>query len=370
MTGRVDSRMRVLYLSRGGNPHDRRFLTALAGTEHEIFFLPMEVSADSEREFVPGQIEILDLPVMPNPSDLGGILERIQPDLVHAGPIQGGAYLAAQTGWHPLVSMSWGSDLLIEARDGAGREKAEIALRASEVLVCDCRTVREAAIRLGMYGDRIVVFPWGVDLKRFSPSQDGQLRERLGWQDNFVILSTRAWEPLYGVDLIVKAFIEASKKDSSLRLLVLGQGSSGAELLDDLEQAGLSDLAHFPGVVEPEELPAYYCAADLYVSASRSDGSSISLLEAMASGRPALVSDIPGNKEWVRSGENGWLFSDGDVEELATDLVKAANSRSELADMGAQARRIVEARGDWTSNFPKLLEAYQLAMSVPVRQVG
>ena len=137
-----------------------------------------------------------------------------------------------------------------------------------------------------------------------------------------------------------------------------------------MEQAGLSDRAHVPGVVEPEELPAYYRAADLYVSASRSDGSSISLLEAMASGRPALVSDIPGNKEWVRSGENGWLFSDGDVEELATDLVKAASSRSELADMGAQARRIVEARGDWTSNFPKLLEAYQLAMSLPVRQVG
>ena len=249
-------------------------------------------------------------------------------------------------------------------------KKAEIALRASEVLVCDCRTVREAAIRLGMHGDRIVVFPWGVDLTRFSPSQDGQLRERLGWQDNFVILSMRAWEPLYGVDLTVKAFIESSKNDPSLRLLMLSQGSLRAELLEELEQAGLSDRAHVPGVVEPEELPAYYRAADLYVSASRSDGSSISLLEAMASGRPALVSDIPGNKEWVRSGENGWLFSDGDVEELATDLVKAASSRSELADMGAQARRIVEARGDWTSNFPKLLEAYQLAMSLPVRQVG
>ena len=42
----------------------------------------------------------------------------------------------------------------------------------SDVLLCDCQAVREAAIRLGMPGDRIVVFPWGVDLEQFSPGRD------------------------------------------------------------------------------------------------------------------------------------------------------------------------------------------------------
>ncbi|MFV2044045.1 MAG: glycosyltransferase family 4 protein [Anaerolineales bacterium] len=371
--------MRVLYLSRGNNPHDRRFLRALADTEHVVTFLPLESTAARERDHVPKNVEVMDLgetsddPVEGESEQLAmlsKIADRLSPDLVHAGPIQRGAYLAARLELHPLVSMSWGSDLLVEAQVGEGREKAEYTLQESDVLVCDCEAVREAAIVLGMPRERTVVFAWGVDLTRFSADGDS-LREALGWQDAFVVLSARPFEESYGSNLIVEAFIEAAAREPSLRLLMLGDGSSlRTSLIGELEEAGVLDRVRAPGMVGQDQLPAYYRTADLYVSASHSDGSSISLLEAMASGRPALVSDIPGNKEWVRSGENGWLFSDGNAQELVTDLVKAARSRLELAEMGARARQTVEARGDWRRNFPKLLEAYQLAKSVPERQAG
>ncbi len=355
--------MRVLYLSRGGNPHDRRILTALAGTEHSVFFLPMEVAADSEREFITGNVELLDSGGNLDPDNLRAILDRVQPDLIHAGPIQSGAYLVAQTNWHPLVSMSWGSDLLVDAQNGEGRNKAEYALRASDVLLCDCQTVRDAAIRLGMPGDRIVVFPWGVDLEQFSPGRDGRLRDQLGWQDKFVVLSTRSWEPLYGVDLIVTAFIDAANHEPSLRLLMLGDGSQRTELLDRFEQAGLGERIHAPGTVEPEDLPAYYRASDLYVSASHSDGTSVSLLESMACGLPSIVSDIPSNQEWVVPEGNGWWFQDGNAAELSERIAKAATS-DQLRELGSRARQIAEERGDWKANFRKLLDAYEMAISI------
>ena len=355
--------MRVLYLSRGGNPHDRRILTALAGTDHNVFFLPMEVAADSEREFVPGNVELLDSGGNLAPDNLQAILDRVRPDLIHAGPIQSGAYLVAQTNWHPLVSMSWGSDLLIDAQNDEGRNKAEYALRASDVLLCDCQTVREAAIRLGMPGDRIAVFPWGVDLEQFSPGWDAQLREQLDWQDNFIVLSTRSWEPLYGVDLIVTAFIDASKHDSSLRLLMLSDGSQRAELLDRVEQAGLSERIHAPGTLEPDKLPSYYRASDLYVSASHSDGTSVSLLESMACGLPSIVSDIPSNQEWVVPKGNGWWFQDGNAAELSERIAQAA-ATEQVHEMGNRARQIAKERGDWKANFRKLLEAYEMAISI------
>ena len=355
--------MRVLYLSRGGNPHDRRILTALAGTDHNVFFLPMEVAADSEREFVPGNVELLDSGGNLAPDNLQAILDRVRPDLIHAGPIQSGAYLVAQTNWHPLVSMSWGSDLLIDAQNDEGRNKAEYALRASDVLLCDCQTVREAAILLGMPGDRIVVFPWGVDLEQFSPGRGGQLREQLSWQDKFVVLSTRSWEPLYGVDLIVTAFTEASISDPSLRLLMLGDGSQRAELIDRFERAGRADRIHAPGTAEPEELSAYYRAADLYISASYSDGTSVSLLESMACGIPAIVSDIPSNQEWVVPYSSGWWFQDGNAADLSERIGKAATSE-QLHEMGNRARQIAEQRGDWKANFRKLLDAYEMAILI------
>jgi glycosyltransferase involved in cell wall biosynthesis len=65
----------------------------------------------------------------------------------------------------------------------------------------------------------------------------------------------------------------------------------------------------------------------VYISASHSDGTSISLLEAFATGTPVIVPDIPGNREWVTPGENGWLFPDGDVQALASTIMNAVDQR-------------------------------------------
>ena len=353
--------MRVLYLSRGGNPHDRRFLTALAEAEYEVSFLPMEVPAESERGMVPGSVELIEIDEELSSERLKEMIVRVQPDLVHAGPIHTGAYVAAQAGWHPLVSMSWGSDLLRDAIEGEGKAIAQQTLSGSDVLVCDSEAGREAAVGLGMHSDRIFVFPWGVDLGRFFPGTDHNLREQLGWQDHFVLLSTRAWEPLYGVDVLIDAFIRAARSESSLRLLLLGKGSQAQELINRIEKAGLVDRVHMPGQIEASHLPTYYRSSDLYISTSHSDGTSVSLLEAMACGLPVIVSDIPSNREWVKSEVNGWLFEDGNSNGLAARILEV--STTQRSEVGAAARGIAERRADWSVNFPRLLEAYDMALN-------
>ena len=81
----------------------------------------------------------------------------------------------------------------------------------------------------------------------------------------------------------------------------------------------------------------------------------------MASGIPVLVSDIAGNAEWVTSGENGWLFPDGNVDALAQKILRAADLRNDLSQMGVRARKLAETRADWKKNFPKLLAAFETA---------
>ncbi len=154
---------------------------------------------------------------------------------------------------------------------------------------------------------------------------------------------------------------------------MLGNGSLAAQLRQTFGRAGLDPSAldlkpsqstgrvMFPGQAGYADLPRYYRSADLYLSASHSDGSSISLLEAMACGCPVLVSDIPGNREWVSQGKNGWLFPDGDPQALAQRIVEAIDQRSQLAEMGVHARQIAEARADWRENFPLLLRAFEIA---------
>jgi glycosyltransferase involved in cell wall biosynthesis len=175
---------------------------------------------------------------------------------------------------------------------------------------------------------------------------------------------------LYGVETIARAFVLAAQQRPELRLVMLGNGSQAGRLrqiLSAVEKLPQDDQANVhrvltPGQIGYADLPRYYRSADLYLSASYSDGASISLLEAMACGCPALVSDIPGNREWVTPGENGWLFPPGDANALAQAILHAVEQRSELPRMGAAARRTAEARADWNQNFPQLLRAYQLAL--------
>jgi len=103
---------------------------------------------------------------------------------------------------------------------------------------------------------------------------------------------------------------------------------------------------------------------DLYISPSHVDGSSVSLMEALASGLLCLVSDIPGNREWIKDGVNGWLFRDGDVDDLAEKISNAIKNRKLFKNIGDAARKTAEQKADWKMNFGKLLEVYERTIAL------
>jgi glycosyltransferase involved in cell wall biosynthesis len=121
---------------------------------------------------------------------------------------------------------------------------------------------------------------------------------------------------------------------------------------------GVLERVHFGGQVGQTDLPRWYHMSDLYISPSHVDGSSVTLMEALASGLPCLVSDIPGNREWIEEGVNGWLFRDGDVDDLAAKILYAIQNRKSFKQVGETARKTAEQKADWTKNFGKLLAAY------------
>src|SRR5256712_815859 len=214
---------------------------------------------------------------------------------------------------------------------------------------------------LGYDDCRIVQFPWGVDLKEFRPGADDRgLRHEMGWDDSFIVLSTRSWEPLYGIETLLEAFRRAHAKEPRMRLILLGGGSLASKIERFLKSNKLDRFVHRPGVMPHDAISAYFRAVDLYVSCSLSDGSSVSLLEAMATGLPVVVSDTPGNREWVVSGKNGWLAPVGDAEAFAGHLITSSRSGSSARARISQANRgIAERRADWSRNSGQLRQAYE-----------
>ena len=366
---------RVLYFSRDLTTHDFRFLNSLADTEMDVYYLRLEkINTIVNENSLSEKITILPA-LLPNESNgtgtflqqldqLDEIIAQVNPDIIHAGPIQSCGFLSAMTGFSPLITMSWGSDILVDSeKDFLWEWVTEYTLNKTSIFIGDCEAVKKKAISFGFSEDRIVVFPWGIDLKKYQPGNNQSFRNKLGWTDQFVLLSLRSWEKIYGVDIVAKAFVAASKYEPDLRLILLGKGSQETEITKIFEDAGMIDRVYLGGEVAQNQLPDYYHAADLYISASYSDGSSVSLMEALASGLPVLVSDIPGNQEWINQAANGYLFETGSVEKLTNEILKIIENKNQLSQIGYEARKTAEKKANWEENFPKLLEAYQLALN-------
>jgi L-malate glycosyltransferase len=232
--------------------------------------------------------------------------------------------------------------------------------------------------------DIITQFAWGIDLPQFPfvpPPQTGP----------FVVLSTRSWEPLYGTDTLVEGFCLARQQlgaaiSRPLKLVMMAGGSLAGKIQDIIAQYGAEDAVQFTGMLPHNQQAAYFAAADVYISCAHTDGTSISLLEAMATGRPVIVTDIPSNREWVGDSGQwtmdsgqwamdsgqwtvdngqwdkvgvGWLAAKGDAVAVAAAIVAAAQmpAKARLA-VARHNRAVVEARGDWQKNAQRLLGAY------------
>lgn len=299
------------------------------------------------------------------------VIKEVQPDIIHAGPIQRVASLPALASFHPLISMSWGFDMLEDAhRNIFWKKITQYVLRKSDWMLADCQTVKQTAIEFGFPGNRITVFPWGVDLSLFSPDGRNIMRKEIGFENDLLVVHTRSWEPRYGVDITLRGFQIAANLVPNLHMIMLGGGSQARQVRDFVDSHGLSNQIHFHGYQKNEKLAEYYQAADVYLSASHVDGSSVALLESMACGCPAIVSDIPSNLEWITNGVEGWTFRDGDADDLAKKIVMAVGMQKKLAGFGRAARLKTERFANWDNNVDKLLDTYQIVNDLHTSSSG
>lgn len=373
--------MRILYFSRNYTPHDYRFLFSLSQTKHEIFFLQLEATGrQTEDRPVPANVQQIlwaggrsefrwrDVPRLI--VDLRRVTKEIEPDLIHAGPIQNCAFLVALSGFRRLLTMSWGYDLVMDAESSWWMKRITyFVLRNSAFFTSDANVTREKAIAFGMDPERTIIFPWGVDIEYFVPKKEERGKKSLSIKNrkssivnpkSVTLFCSRTWEAIYGVDVLAKAFVKVASANPNVNLILLGGGSQGGHIRQILMKGGVMDKVHFGGQVGQRDLPRWYHMTDIYISPSHVDGSSVSLMEAMASGLPCLVSDIPGNREWIEDGVNGWMFRDGDVDDLAERILFAIKRRREFRRIGELARKTAEEKADWKKNFGKLLEAYNV----------
>ncbi|MFN8414038.1 MAG: glycosyltransferase family 4 protein [Anaerolineales bacterium] len=358
--------MKIIYFSLGYSTHDYRFLKSISDAGHDVFFVQLEGNQRQvESRSVPENVNQVIWKGGREPFRWGNLaklvldfkrlVKEIKPDLIHAGPIQTCAFIAILSGFRPILTISWGFDLMDDVhRNNWWEWVTRYTLKRSTFFTSDANVTKDKAIAYGMNPEKTIVFPWGVDLEHFRmQNTEGKMKE------GFVLFCNRSWETRYGVDVLARAFVKVAQQRDDVRLILLGGGSQGPSIRKILQSGGVEEYVTFGGQISQTDLPRWYHMADLYISPSHVDGSSVSLMEALACGLPCLVSDIPANKEWVFDDENGWLFRDGDSNHLAERILAAMNQREKLPEIGRASRRSAEMRADWKKNAEALMNVYR-----------
>lgn len=350
--------MRVVYLSNGDSSHDRLFLDGLVAAGHDTILVSYlargrpyvrEGLATVHHPFTGTQALNLALAA----PHFRRLVRRLEPDVLHSGYLGTTGMVGALSGFRPHLSMPWGSDVLIETQTARGRAVARYVTRRADLVTVDAHTVKDRLCEVtGFPREKVTVFPWGIDLSTFGPGRDDAWRAEQGLApEHEVVLCTRSFEPVYGHEILLPAFARVARERPQARLVLVGAGSREATLRALAASLGLGERVVWVPRLPPAELARAYRACDVYVSSSHSDGTSVSLLEAMASEKAAVVTALPAIREWVRDGETGLLAQPGDSDAVAAALLRALADGGLRASLGKRAGEEARARADWRRNF-------------------
>lgn len=354
--------MKIAYVCSGITVDERRFLNKMVERGHKpylISFWNSEVNFKMEGvEFYHYRPQFMSK--IKKIIFLRRLFKKIQPDVVHTGFLQTHGFIGAFVRDFPVLSMPMGSDVLILPQKSLyNKIVAKFVLKNADMITCDCELVKRKIIEMTGYDpQKIIIIPCGTDLNIFHP-KDSNIRQTLGWENNRILIMTRQFEPVYGIEYFIKALPSITKEYPEVRVILVGKGSLEMEIKKQIATLGLKDYVHFAGFVNDNTMAEYLNAADIYVSTSLSDGTSISLLEAMACQLPVVVSDAPANREWIEDGINGFIVPRKDSCFLANRLTELLSNPLLCQRMGNRNYDIAQERANWDRNFSKLERTYR-----------
>lgn len=284
---------------------------------------------------------------------LASLFRRTRPDVVHTRNAESFYYgfLAARLAGVPCIVHSEHGRAF---DDSAFRFRVQrwFSARTSAIFAVSHQLKGDLVAHVGIPEQRIQVLHNGVDLGRFVAGDGAAVRRQLGLApDAMVIGSVGRLVPVKNYPLLIKAV--AALRASGVVLLLVGEGPERARLEALAADLGISSQVRLLG--HRDDVTSLLAAMDIFVLPSLNEGMSNTLLEAMATGLPCVVSNVGGNLELVDHDAEGYLFASGDEQALREHLArlcKDASLRKRLGDAG-------RARVEGEFSIEAMIERYE-----------
>jgi glycosyltransferase involved in cell wall biosynthesis len=264
-------------------------------------------------------------------------------DLVHAHFAIPDGFAAARFASRervPLVLTVWGSDVLVLAQQAKARPLLVRTLAQANAIIAVSDELANRVERLGAPHERVRVIPGGVPYE--SPLDRDSARQLLGipvddtcvlWVGGFLPVK----QPAHVIDAVRS--LDARAGERRLRLVMIGDGPLRRAVADLVRQADVDETVQLVGHLTRQEVWAWQCAADVLVNSSSSEGTPLSVLEALGAGTPIVAYPLPGVRAVVEAVDGGTIATGNAPEDLAEAIHGELATERDRARLAAAARQ-------------------------------
>lgn len=284
---------------------------------------------------------------------------------VHAGRVlpEGLVGLAvARLARVPLVVYAHGEEITGWRTPLKHRAKV-FAFRHADQVIANSEFTYAELLKLGVDAARIALIHPGVDVERFRPGLPSEdLRAALGLSaGQQLVLSVGRLSRRKGFDHTIRAVAALRAEGIDVVYAVVGIGPDEAYLRAIARECGIAERVHLLGHVPAEDLPRWYCAADVFAMPNRqiggdNEGFGMVFVEAGACGTPVLAGRDGGTGDAVLDGETGLRVDGASIEEIAAALGNLLTKPALAQRLGEAGRARAEAEFSWPSVAQKSRE--------------
>lgn len=277
-------------------------------------------------------------------------------DAVHAGRVLPEgliAWLVARFLRRPLLIYCHGEELTTW-RQPAKMRTMIWTFQHATLVIANSEYTRDELVKLGITREKIIVLYPGVDVARFCPGlRHEDLHAHIGLElGGRLIVSVGRLSRRKGFDQVIRALPLLLKRGLSVDYVVIGIGEDRDYLQALAREMGVSERVHLIGPVTPEDLPRWYCAADVVTMPNReidgdTEGFGMVLLEAAACARPTVAGVAGGTGAAVIDGATGLLVDGASTPAVAEAIGRLLENPELSKDLGERGYRRAVSEFSW-----------------------
>jgi len=353
--------MILCFIADGRSIHTQRWAEYFAQRGHDVHL----ITYDTMGREIPGvrehvmvsRVKNLYLSFIPRHIAIKKLVQKIKPDLIHAHFIAKYGFHLIGLPVHPSVVSAWGDDILIlPKKSRLIHEFTKKVLTGVDLIYAVSHNISDhICADFNIRQEKVCYLPFGVDTNLFAPCPEDKNGNRI----TIEIFSNRGFFPVYDNETLIRGFALAYQKDDRLRLTLKGEGPEEQKNRRLVISLGITDVVSFKKKTDYRDVPKDYGNADIFITTALSDGTPVSILEAMASGLPCIATTVGGIPEWVTDKITGLLIQPGAPDRVAQAILTLASDPELCSRMGSTAREVILKNGQWKNLMAQAEKDYQ-----------